>query len=61
MTAVVIESAPATAKSGTSPPEVTSAPAGREVRHEYKRTLPALLNQLGISLAGVHQSGRRSS
>ena len=31
-------------------PEESRAPATREVRHEYSRTLPALLNQLGVSL-----------
>ena len=31
-------------------PDEARAPAAREVRHEYARTLPALLNQLGVSL-----------
>jgi hypothetical protein len=33
-----------------APPETNGEPATREVRHEYTRTLPSLLNQLGVSL-----------
>src|SRR5262249_45821273 len=40
-------------------PERTEAPAAREVRHEYARTLPALLNQLGVSLlVSTYQAGK---
>jgi len=42
MTAVGVESPTA--------PERNGAPATREVHHEYTRTFPALLSQLGVSL-----------
>src|SRR5262245_1138065 len=43
----------------TVAPDETYAPATREVRHEYTRTLPALLNQLGVSLlVSTYQAGK---
>ena len=40
-------------------PERTTAPALREVRHEYTRTLPPLLSQLGVSLlVSTYQAGK---
>src|SRR5262245_6668277 len=40
-------------------PEESRAPAMREVRHEYSRTLPALLSQLGVSLlVSTYQAGK---
>src|SRR5262245_57050028 len=42
-----------------APPKETGAPAKREVHHEYTRTLPALLNQLGVSLlVSTYQAGK---
>ena len=40
-------------------PEKSDTPALREVRHEYTHSLPALLNQLGISLlVSTYQAGK---
>ena len=40
-------------------PDETRAPATREVRHEYTHTLPALLNELGVSLlVSTYQAGK---
>src|SRR5262245_33698082 len=47
------------ASAGAAPPERTGAPATREVRHEYTRSLPPLLNQLGVSLlVSTYQAGK---
>src|SRR5262249_43014484 len=59
MTAVELESARGPADTGTALPERNGAPAAREVRHEYTRTFPALLNQLGVSLlVSTYQAGK---
>jgi hypothetical protein len=42
-----------------SPSEKKAAPATREVRHEYTRSLPPLLSQLGVSLlVSTYQAGK---
>jgi uncharacterized protein (TIGR03032 family) len=42
-----------------SPPEGTGTPPTREVRHEYTRSLPPLLSQLGVSLlVSTYQAGK---
>src|SRR5215471_16702376 len=42
-----------------APPDEAQAAATREVRHEYTPTLPALLNQLGVSLlVSTYQAGK---
>src|SRR5215510_13623393 len=42
-----------------TPPERTSAPPTREIRHEYTRSLPPLLSQLGVSLlVSTYQAGK---
>ena len=38
-----------------APAGKNGTPAVREVHHEYTRTLPALLNQLGVSLRTVRR------
>jgi uncharacterized protein (TIGR03032 family) len=44
---------------GAAPPERNGTPAAREVRHEYTRNLPGLLNQLGVSvLVSTYQAGK---
>lgn len=59
MTAVAIERVPDTADAGATPDERTGAPATREVRHEYSRTFPPLLAQLGVSLlVSTYQAGK---
>ena len=60
MTALAAEHAAAEAanRRAMSPPQ-TVAPATREVRHEYSRTLPPLLSQLGVSLlVSTYQAGK---
>ncbi len=60
MTALAAEHAVAEAanRRAMSPPQ-TVAPATREVRHEYSRTLPPLLSQLGVSLlVSTYQAGK---
>ena len=53
MTVVDVERAPETADA--TPP----APAVREVRHEYSRALPPLLDRLGVSLlVSTYQAGK---
>lgn len=43
----------------TTAPERTDTPATREIRHEYSRTLPPILNQLGVSLlVSTYQAGK---
>ena len=59
MTSVEVETTRGTADAGATPPERTDAPATREVRHEYTRTLPPLLSQLGVSLlVSTYQAGK---
>lgn len=59
MTAITVESAPHTADAADTPAEPHAAPATREVRHEYSRALPTLLNQLGVSLlVSTYQAGK---
>src|SRR5262245_18117519 len=42
-----------------APPERTGAPPTREIRHEYTRSLPGLLSQLGVSLlVSTYQAGK---
>jgi uncharacterized protein (TIGR03032 family) len=42
-----------------TPPEQEVAPPTREVRHEYTRSLPPLLSQLGVSLlVSTYQAGK---
>jgi hypothetical protein len=44
---------------GAPPPERTGALPGREIRHEYTRSLPPLLSQLGVSLlVSTYQAGK---
>src|SRR5437763_6779152 len=59
MTALEIESVRGPADADAPPPEKAGAPAIREIRHEYTRTFPALLNQLGVSLlVSTYQAGK---
>ena len=59
MTMLATESLPETAAADTLRPEDTSAPALREVRHEYTHSLPSLLNRLGVSLlVSTYQAGK---
>jgi uncharacterized protein (TIGR03032 family) len=59
MTGVEFESVRETEDDGATLPERNGAPATREVRHEYTRTLPPLLNQLGVSLlVSTYQAGK---
>src|SRR3954471_7753231 len=47
------------ASAGAALPEQKDAPPTREVRHEYTRSLPPLLNQLGVSLlVSTYQAGK---
>src|SRR5262249_4229778 len=47
-----------TVLAGTTTPPAAAEPV-REVRHEYSRALPALLNQLGVSLlVSTYQAGK---
>src|SRR5262249_36140076 len=47
------------ASAGAAPPERNGAPPTREIRHEYTRSLPALLSQLGASLlVSTYQAGK---
>ena len=59
MTSVEVETTRGTADAGDTAPESAGAPATREVRHEYTRTLPPLLAQLGVSLlVSTYQAGK---
>jgi uncharacterized protein (TIGR03032 family) len=59
MTAVEVESPCEIANAGATPPERNGAPVTREIRHEYTRTFPALLNQLEVSLlVSTYQAGK---
>jgi uncharacterized protein (TIGR03032 family) len=47
------------ADTGATPPEQKGAPPTREIRHEYTRSLPPLLSQLGVSLlVSTYQAGK---
>jgi uncharacterized protein (TIGR03032 family) len=47
------------AHAGAPRPEENGAPHTREVRHEYTRSLPPLLSQLGVSLlVSTYQAGK---
>jgi uncharacterized protein (TIGR03032 family) len=57
MSLVEIEAARADA--GAATPERNGAPPTREIRHEYTRSLPPLLSQLGVSLlVSTYQAGK---
>jgi uncharacterized protein (TIGR03032 family) len=59
MSLVEIEVPRASADVGATPSEQTSAPATREIRHEYTHSLPPLLSQLGVSLlVSTYQAGK---
>jgi len=59
MTVLEIDAVTGTAQAAAAPPEKNGAPAAREVRHEYTRTLPSLLSQLGVSLlVSTYQAGK---
>ena len=59
MTVLEIECARETANSVAAPPERIDVPVTREIRHEYTRTFPALLDQLGVSLlVSTYQAGK---
>ena len=59
MTGVEIESVRETEDAGATLPERNGDPAKREIRHEYTRTFPALLDQLGVSLLlSTYQAGK---
>jgi uncharacterized protein (TIGR03032 family) len=60
MTAVAIQSPHEIAGAAPAAPlERHGAPAMREIRHEYTRSLPALLKQLGVSLlVSTYQAGK---
>src|SRR5438552_4646555 len=59
MTSVEVETTGESADADATPPERTDAPTTREVRHEYTRSLPPLLNQLGVSLlVSTYQAGK---
>ncbi|MGE5193479.1 MAG: TIGR03032 family protein [Deltaproteobacteria bacterium] len=59
MTMLEIDGVTAAAEAGVPPSEKTGTPATREVRHEYTRTLPSLLSQLGVSLlVSTYQAGK---
>src|SRR4051794_41971793 len=59
MSLMEVEIPRASADAGATPPERTGAPTTREIRHEYTRALPPLLNQLGVSLlVSTYQAGK---
>jgi uncharacterized protein (TIGR03032 family) len=59
MTAVEFENVRERADLGATPPERNGTSPTREIRHEYTRTFPALLNQLGVSLlVSTYQAGK---
>ena len=59
MTVLEIESAAVTADDGRTRPERPGEPPTREIRHEYTRSLPPLLTQLGVSLlVSTYQAGK---
>jgi uncharacterized protein (TIGR03032 family) len=59
MIAVEVENAREGTDAGSTPAKSNGTPAMREVRHEYTRSLPALLSQLGASLlVSTYQAGK---
>jgi uncharacterized protein (TIGR03032 family) len=59
MTAVEVERPHESTDASPIAPAHNDAPPTREVRHEYTRNLPALLNQLGVSLlVSTYQAGK---
>src|SRR5947199_2257541 len=59
MTVLDIERAPETGDAGIPTPASAAAPAVREVRHEYSRALPPLLDGVGVSLlVSTYQAGK---
>ena len=55
----LVEAEAPRADAGAAPPERAGAPPTREIRHEYTRSLPPLLNQLGVSLlVSTYQAGK---
>src|SRR5437762_12802723 len=59
MSLVEVEVVCASTDAGAAPPERTGAPPTREIRHEYTRSLPPLLSQLGVSLlVSTYQAGK---
>jgi uncharacterized protein (TIGR03032 family) len=59
MSLVEVEVPCESADAGATPPERNGAPPTREIRHEYTRSLPPLLSQLGVSLlVSTYQAGK---
>jgi uncharacterized protein (TIGR03032 family) len=59
MSLVEVEAPRASADARARPPERSGAPPTREIRHEYTRSLPPLLSQLGVSLlVSTYQAGK---
>jgi uncharacterized protein (TIGR03032 family) len=59
MKTVDVEVSRKNTQAGVTSPERTDAAKTREVRHEYTRSLPPLLNQLGVSLlVSTYQAGK---
>src|SRR5262249_57410815 len=59
MSLVQVEVPRESADAGATPPERKGAPPSREIRHEYTRSLPPLLSQLGASLlVSTYQAGK---
>jgi uncharacterized protein (TIGR03032 family) len=59
MSLVEVEIPPERPEASPTPPEHESAPATREIRHEYARSLPPLLSQLGVFLlVSTYQAGK---
>src|SRR5262249_28981184 len=59
MSLVEVEVACESADASAMAPERNGAPPTREIRHEYTRSLPPLLSQLGISLlVSTYQAGK---
>jgi uncharacterized protein (TIGR03032 family) len=59
MSVLEVEVSRESAHTGDRPPDQKGAPPTREMRHEYTRSLPSLLSQLGISLlVSTYQAGK---
>jgi uncharacterized protein (TIGR03032 family) len=59
MSLVEVEVPRGSADADATPPERNGAPPTREIRHEYTRSLPPLLSQLGVSLlVSTYQAGK---
>src|SRR5262249_60059964 len=59
MSLVEVEVPCESADAGAMPPERNGAPPTREIRHEYTRSLPPFLSQLGVSLlVSTYQAGK---